>query len=410
MNSLSTLVRAAILCCVVLFISHNGIAAIVPMDHQSFPEFLNSFYAEAAKKGIKKSTYDRAFAGVTTPDPKILKKAAYQPEFTTEIWDYLDARVSPRSIDDGRIMSGVYGNLLRQIEARFGVEAPVLLAIWSMESSYGAALLRTSRLYYVPRSLATLAYADKRRQKFARSQLIATLEIVQAGDVSLDGLMGSWAGAMGHTQFIPTSFLAYGVDMDNDGRRNIWTSIPDALATAANLLHSNKWRTGKPWGYEVVVPTKGARLEGETKTIAEWQQLCFSRPSHMKFQNLDEDAELKMIGGDTGPGFLMLKNFFVLKRYNNSDFYALAVGLLSDRLAGKKRMQQTWPRPKGALSVEEKFELQELLLKKGFYSGEIDGRIGSISRKGIRSFQISQGLPETGQASKDVLKALRKVQ
>ncbi len=378
-----------------------------PVDHQSFQQFLGSFYSEAAKKGITRVTYDRAFAGVTAPDDSILKKAAYQPEFTTEIWDYLDARVNPRSIDDGRIMAGVYGDLLQRIESQFGVEASVILAIWSMETSYGAALLRTSRLYYVPRSLATLAFADKRRQKFARSQLVATLEIVQAGDVTLEQLTGSWAGAMGHTQFIPTSFLAYGVDMNGDGRRDIWNSIPDALATAANLLHSNKWRTGKPWGYEVIVPSNKARLEGKTKTLAEWQQLGFSRPGGAVFKDLQEKAELKMIGGDSGPGFLMLRNFFVLKRYNNSDFYALAVGLLADRLAGKKKMQQSWPRPAGALSVEEKFELQELLLKKGFYSGEIDGRIGSNSRKGIREFQIQQGTKVDGQASKTALEALR---
>ncbi|HIQ37190.1 MAG TPA: lytic murein transglycosylase, partial [Desulfocapsa sulfexigens] len=207
-----------IFCCLFLF-TNIGVVSAVPIEHQSFKEFLNSFYLEAAKKGITRSTYDSAFADVTEPYAEVLKKAEYQPEFTTKIWDYLDARVNPRSIDDGRIMAGVYGSLLQQIEAKFGVEAPVILAIWSMETNYGAALLRTSRLFYVPRALATLAYADKRRQKFARSQLIATLKIVQAGDVGLEQLNGSWAGAMGHTQFIPTSFLAYGVDMDGNGRR-----------------------------------------------------------------------------------------------------------------------------------------------------------------------------------------------
>ncbi len=380
----------------------------VPVDSQSFQEFLDSFYIEAAKKGIQKKTYDKAFATVTAPDKTVLKKAQYQPEFTTEIWDYLDARVNRRSVDDGRIMARVYGDLLSRIESKFEVEPEVILAIWSMETSYGAALLRTSRLYYVPRSLATLAYADKRRQKFARSQLLAVLEIVQAGDVELDQLTGSWAGAMGHTQFIPTSFLAYGVDMDGDGHRDIWNSIPDALATAANLLASNKWQSGKPWGYEVVVPDRGGQLEGQTKTVAQWQQLGFVRPGTAVFEFPEEKAELKMIGGDKGPGFLMLHNFFVLKRYNNSDFYALAVGLLADRIAGRAGMSQTWPRPKGALSVEEKFDLQELLKEKGFYSGEIDGSIGSNSRKGIREFQIQNNLEVTGQASKDVLKILRK--
>jgi len=376
--------------------------------NQSFKEWLDSFYQVAAEKGITRATYDRAFAGVTTPDKKVLEKAAYQPEFTTEIWDYLDARVNHSAITNGRIMAGVYRKTLQEIEGRFAVDSSVVLAIWSMESSYGAALLRTSRLHYVPRALATLAYADKRRRKFAESQLIATLKIIQAGDVKVEQLTGSWAGAMGHTQFIPTSFLAYGVDMDEDGRRDIWHSIPDALATAANLLHTNKWDKGKSWGNEVIVPPNGAHFEGETKTLADWKKLGFIRPGGVAFKDLQETAELKMIGGDIGPGFLMFHNFFVIKHYNNSDFYALAVGLLADRLSGKKGMQQAWTRPEGSLSVEEKMELQELLKEKGFYSGELDGRIGGNTRKGIREFLLSKGLSAEDQTSKDILEALRK--
>ncbi len=394
-------------CCVILMVC-SGTAFAIPADHQSFQEFLKSFYTEASAKGVSRETYDRAFASVTEPDPKVLEKAAYQAEFTTKIWDYLDARVNPLSVLDGRIMAGVYGKTFADVEKRFGVEASVVLAIWSMETSYGAALLRTSRLHYVPRALATIAYADKRRQKFGRSQLIATLQIVQAGDVELDDLMGSWAGAMGHTQFIPTSFLAYGIDFDGDGRRDIWKSIPDALATAANLLHKNKWRTGKPWGYEVKLPANGAGMKGETKTLAQWQKLGFSRPGGAAFGFLEDKAELKMIGGDNGPGYLMLKNFFVLKRYNNSDYYALAVGLLANKLAGKPGMVQAWPRPAGSLSAVQKFELQELLSEKGFYSGGIDGRIGPNTEKSIKAFQQKNGLVVDGEATQDLLKVLRK--
>lgn len=404
MNKILSLSGIVFLMCFFL----TGTVTAETSGKQSFAEWLESFYLVAAKKGITRTTYDRAFAGVTTPDKKVLKKAAYQPEFTTEIWDYLDARVNHSAISNGRIMAGVYRKTLQEIEDKFGVESSVLLAIWSMESSYGAALLRSSRLHYVPRALATLAYADKRRKKFARSQLIATLEIVQAGDVQVEQLTGSWAGAMGHTQFIPTSFLAYGVDMDNDGRRDIWHSIPDALATAANLLHTNKWHRGESWGREVLVPPNGAHFEGETKTLAQWQKLGFVRPGGTAFSDLQETAELKMIGGDNGPGFLMSHNFFVIKRYNNSDFYALAVGLLSDRLSGRKGMSQTWPRPKGSLTVEEKMELQELLKKRGFYSGELDGRVGGNTRKGIREFLLSEGLQSKDQTAKDILEALRK--
>ncbi len=397
----------SLLCCLCLLGFAVSVSA-APVSDRLFQEWLESFYGVAAEQGIKRATYDRAFAGVTAPDAEILKKAAYQPEFTTEIWDYLDARVNPRSVDDGRIMAGVYGKTLQEVEARFGVETSVLLAIWSMETSYGAALLRSHRLHYVPLALATLAYGDKRRQKFARTQLVATLEIVQSGDVTLDQLTGSWAGAMGHTQFIPTSYLAYGVDMDGDGRRDIWNSIPDALATAANLLHKNKWRTGKPWGYEVLMPQGGKRFKGETKTLAQWQKLGFSRPGGADFSGSEEKAELKMIAGDKGPGFLMLRNFFILKRYNNSDFYALAVGLLSDRLAGKKRMVQPWPRPAGSLSAEEKFELQELLKAKGFYSGGVDGRLGSNTKKGIVKFQTQQGIKPDGRPTQELIQALRR--
>ena len=398
--------RRVLLGCVFL-VGFFDSASAAPVDHQSFQEFLQSFYSEAAAKGISRETYDRAFASVTEPDVKVLEKAAYQAEFTTKIWDYLDARVNPLSIIDGRIMAGVYGKTLSDIEARFGVEASIILAIWSMESNYGAALLRRSRLHYVPQALATIAYADKRRQKFGRTQLLASLEILQAGDVSIDQLNGSWAGAMGHTQFIPTSFLAYGVDFDNDGRRDIWNSIPDALATAANLLHSNKWRTGKPWGYEVTVPANGARLQGETKTVAQWQKLGFVRPHGVALGYPEDNAVLKMLGGDDGPGFLMLRNFFILKRYNNSDFYALAVALLADRLASKQAMQQLWPRPPGSLSGTQKFSLQELLAEKGFYSGGIDGRIGPNSKKAIKAFQRKKGLTPDGEASQDLLKALQ---
>ncbi len=407
MNRIANILGRLLFCCVFVFFSSlNTFAA--PIDHQSFQEFLESFYLEAKGVGITRETYDRAFASVTEPDAKVLKSAAYQAEFTTKIWDYLDARVNPLSVIDGRIMAGVYSKIFSEVEKEFGVEASVILAIWSMESSYGAALRRTSRLHYVPRALATIAYADKRRQKFGRSQLLATLQIVQAGDVSLDQLMGSWAGAMGHTQFIPTSFLAYGVDFDGDGRRDIWNSIPDALATAANLLRQNKWRTGKPWGYEVKVPADGALFKGKTKTIAEWQKIGFIRPDGMVFDYVGDDAELKLIGGDDGPGFLMMKNFFVLKRYNNSDFYALAVGLLADKLAGKKSMVQSWPRPAGALSASQKFELQELLAEKGFYSGGIDGRIGSNTKKGIKAFQLKNGLAPDGEPTLDLLHALKK--
>jgi membrane-bound lytic murein transglycosylase B len=373
-----------------------------------FVQWIAEFYPEAEKEGISRVTWESAFSGVTAPDAKVLEKASYQPEFTSEIWDYLDARVNPLSIDKGLKKGKYYARTLADIENKFGVEQSVLLAIWSMESNYGSILENPGRLHYVPRALATLAYGDPKRQKFARTQLVAALKIFQAGDISKEQLTGSWAGAMGHTQFIPTSYLAYGIDMDGNGRRDIWNSIPDALATAANLLHKNGWRTGKTWGYEVVLPATGEQLKDETKTLAEWQKLGFKRPGGRVYPWLDDKAVLKILAGTKGPAFLMMKNFYVLKRYNNSDSYALAVGLLADRLAGWSGLDQSWPRPPGSLRVEDKFELQERLQQQGYYSGEIDGHLGGGTQAAIRQFQRQAGLVEDGVPSQQLLQVLRK--
>lgn len=196
--------------------------------------------------------------------------------------------------------------------------------------------------------------------------------------------------------------------MDGNGRRDIWNSIPDALATAANLLHKNGWRTGKTWGYEVILPPGGEQFKEQTKTLAEWQQLGFKRPAGRTYPWPDDNAVLKILAGTEGPPFLMMKNFYVLKRYNNSDSYALAVGLLADRLAGWNGLVQPWPRPPGSLSIEDKIELQLQLQQQGYYTGEIDGRLGRGTKAAIRQFQVQAGLVEDGVPSQDLLKALRK--
>lgn len=377
-------------------------------ENKDFAQWLAGFYPVAHEQGISRTIWDTAFSGVVEPYPEVLTKASYQPEFTTEIWDYLDARVNPLSIGKGQEMDRQYARTLADVEKKFGVEKSILLAIWSMESNYGAILEKTDRLFYVPRALATLAYGDPKRQKFARTQLVAALQILQAGDVQKEQLTGSWAGAMGHTQFIPTSYLAYGVDMDGNGQRDIWTSIPDALATAANLLHENGWRTGNTWGYEVVMPASGEQFKEQTKTLAEWQKLGFKRPGGKNYGSSDTKAVLKILAGPQGPAFLMMKNFFVLKRYNNSDFYALAVSLLADRLAGAGGLAGSWPRPPGSLSLSDKIELQKKLQERGYYSGEIDGNLGGGTKDAIRQFQIKRGLAEDGIPSQDLLQALRK--
>jgi membrane-bound lytic murein transglycosylase B len=372
-----------------------------------FVQWIAALYPEAQKEGISKTTWDTAFSDVTEIDARVLERANYQPEFTAEIWDYLDARVNPLSVEKGQKMRRYYSGTLADVEKKFGVQQSILLAIWSMESNYGAIFEKPERLHYVPRALATLAYGDPKRQKFARNQLFAALKILQAGDIKKEQLTGSWAGAMGHTQFIPTSYLAYGVDMDGNGRRDIWNSIPDALATAANLLHKNGWRTGKTWGYEVILPSTGEKYIEQTKTLTEWEQLGFKRPGGRTYPWPNDNAVLKIMAGPDGPAFLMMKNFYVLKNYNNSDSYALAVGLLADRIAGWGGLVQSWPRPAGSLSIEEKIEIQERLKEHGHYSGEIDGYLGSGTKAAIRQFQIQAGMIEDGVPSQQLLESLR---
>ena len=372
-----------------------------------FQKWITDFYATAAEAGITKSTYQKAFSGVKTPDPEVLEKAAYQPEFKHKIWDYLDSRVNPYTVRIGQQMAAKHGRTLAALERHFGVDRNILLAIWSMESNYGAVLKKDDRLHYVPRALATLAYADAKRAKYARTQLVAALKIIQRGDIAASDMTGSWAGAMGHTQFIPTSYLLYAVDADGNGHRDIWNSVPDALATAANLLAKNGWQPGKTWGYEIVVPPGGSKYSGQTKTLAQWAKLGFVRPSGSGFKNGSDRAELKL-PANGGPGFLMTKNFFVIKRYNASDSYAMGVGMLADQLAGYSGVKQRWPRPDGTLDITEKFELQTRLKELGYYDGEIDGNFGSGSKAAIQAFQNRMGIAADGEPSQQLLKVLRR--
>jgi membrane-bound lytic murein transglycosylase B len=371
-----------------------------------FRNWVSSFRSTAASSGVSGSTFDRAFRGVTSIDPDVLEKARFQPEFTAPVWDYFDNRVHEHSVSVGREMARKWKPWLDRIEKRYGVDRHILLAIWSMESNYGEILKNESVMRNVVRSLATLAYADKRRAKFARTQLIAALKILQSGDIDESHLTGSWAGAMGHTQFIPTSYIAYAVDMDGNGKRDIWNSVPDALATAANLLAKNGWQTGRTWGYEVDLPS-GRKFPNGSMSLGKWEGIGVTRTGGRAFSNKSETAELKALDGRGGPAFLMTKNFFVLKRYNNADKYALAVGLLADEIAGYGGLARDWSRPFTKLSFDEKIELQKRLSQHGYYDGKFDGKIGSGSRSAIMAFQERKGLTVDGHPSMEVLKTLR---
>ncbi|MEL6750492.1 MAG: lytic murein transglycosylase [Pseudomonadota bacterium] len=372
-----------------------------------FRKWVKEFEGVAARNGIKRSTYRKAFDGITSADPEVLELARYQPEFKQKLWMYFDSRINEASISKGQEMLKKHSRTLAAVEKRYGVSRYIILAIWSMESGYGAALEKPKALRSVIRSLATLAYADKRRRKFGRTQLISAMKILQSGRITTNELRGSWAGAMGHTQFIPTSYAAWAQDFDGDGRKDIWRSIPDALATAANLLKKNGWVPGRTWGYEVRVPNSVAKRAGQTRTTSQWAALGVKRVSGRPFP-ANVRAVLKFPAGRSGPAFLMTKNFFTIKRYNNSDKYALAVGHLADQIAGYGDFAQPVPRPFKKLTSQEAFELQHYLAKMGVYTGEIDGKIGSGTRASIRKAQIKLGLKVDGFESPKLLEALRR--
>ena len=372
-------------------------------------QWVKSFWPTAKKAGISWRVYNAAL-GDFKPDPDVLKKANSQAEFKSEIWDYLGFTVTEDRIDKGQAMLQQYDRQLDSIEKRYGVDRHVVVAIWGIESRYGDVLDNPKIVKSTIRSLATLAYQGGKRAKFGRNQLIAALKIIQRGDIHHSSMTGSWAGAMGHTQFIPTTYNAYAVDHDGDGKRDIWNSPVDALASAAAYLDKMGWRDGQTWGYEVRFAKNFnyRRLtRGETHTLGEWQKLGVQRANGKNFPRPGDSATLYAPAGSKGgPAFLLIKNFSVIKRYNNSNFYALAVGHLSDRLRGGPAFHTDWPRDGNSLTVAEKQKLQKLLAAKGHYDGAIDGLIGSGSRNAIRDYQLQAGLNPDGVESPELLQHL----
>ncbi|EJF75483.1 lytic murein transglycosylase [Bartonella alsatica] len=372
-----------------------------------FKRWVEEFKKTALANNISPTIFDMAFKDVTAIDTEVLKRAAYQPEFIDPSWNYFDNRVNDIAIIEGQYQAKKWAKWLPKIEKRFGVNRNILLAIWSVESNYGKVLENKVVMRDTIRSLATLAYADQKRKKYACVQLIAAMKILQNGNIQRSQLIGSWAGALGHTQFIPTSYLAYAIDMDNDGYSNIWESIPDALATTANLLHINGWRSDLPWGIEVKLP-HGKTFPENWLSFKQWKKLGVRHAHGKPFPSPSEHAILKYPDGPKGPAFLITKNFFVLKRYNNSDRYALAVALLADRIAGHPGLVQDWERPFKPITFKERMELQSRLAALGDYDGEIDGKIGPASKKALKAFQLRHGLTANGYPTREVLFLLRK--
>jgi len=369
----------------------------------AFDRWVDGFRTRARAAGIEASTLDRAFAGAAYL-PKVIERDRNQTEFTLSIGDYLGRAASDTRVANGRDAATQRAAILRAVETRFGVEARYVAAVWGMESNYGTNRGDT----HIVSALATLAH-EGRRGAFFEEQLIAALRILQNGDTDPENMTGSWAGAMGHTQFIPTSYESFAVDFTGDGRRDIWSDDPtDALASTAAYLAKHGWITGQPWGVEVVLPdgfdfTRAA----DSMMPSDWARLGIRDvqgrpvPDH-------GTAKLLLPGGAQGVAFLTFKNFDVIKRYNNSDAYALGVGHLGDRIGGAGPFAGRWPEGERSLKRAERQELQSLLTARGYSTGGVDGMIGPNTVKAIRAFQIAAGLDADGHPSVHLLTRLRR--
>ena len=382
-------------------------AATPALADAKFTAFIEkTLWPRVKAAGFSRDLFDAAFAGITEPDPAVLKLANNQPEFNSKTSEYLAKAVTPARIESGQTKKADEAKLLSAIEKKYGVDRHILLGIWGMESNFG----KDKGSMSVMRSLATLAYSGSRK-KYANEQLIAAFRILKRGVVTASTFTGSWAAAMGHTQFIPSSYLSYAVDWTGDGVKDIWNSKEDALASTANYLAKAGWKPDRPWGWEVILPDgfdTGLIGRGHWKTVAEWQKLGLTRADGQKFGSANADAFVMVPQGVNGPRFLVTKNFLAIMDYNLSHSYALAVGHLADRIRGRGPFVAAWPAADFDLSFEERVELQKRLNALGFETGGSDGRFGARTFEAVIAFQKSVGLPLDGTPSVKLLKRVRK--
>ena len=380
-------------------------AAATPADTQGdFTEWRAGFRARALAEGIRPETFERAFAGVQA-NTRILQRDSNQAEFSRMLWEYLDGAVSDARVSNGRAALARHGDVLARIERHYGVEAEVVVAVWGLETAYGAMRGSTDTIG----AMATLAFEGRRRD-FFEAELIAALRILQAGDVGARQMVGSWAGAMGHTQFMPTSYLALAVDFDGDGRRDIWSDNPvDALASTANYLRHHGCTTGQPWGLEVVLPPGfdyGLTGSATKRGAAFWARQGV-RPADGGPLPDHGQASILVPAGHRGVALMIFDNFRVIARYNPATSYVIGVGHLSDRIAGGGPFLSAWPRGDRGLSRAEREELQRGLAARGLHAGAIDGILGPQTSEAVRRFQASVGLVPDGYASPSLLERLR---
>ena len=380
--------------------------AAVPAD---FSACLARLRPEAAARGVTGAVFD-AHTAALEPDMAVIGLLDAQPEFVTPIWDYLAALVDEERVADGQEMLGRWNEVLQQVESRYGVDAATVVAVWGVESNYGRNFGKRPLL----ESLSTLSCYG-RRQTYFRGEFFTTLKIIQDGDVAPDKLKGSWAGAFGHTQFMPSTFMRLAVDFDGDGRRDLIDSVPDALASTANFLQRAGWRTGLPWGFEVKLPV-GFDATGtgrrNRQPASAWTTRGVTRidgsPLVAARLQADTPSALLLPAGPKGPAFLVTSNFDAIFSYNASESYALAIAHLSDRLRGGAPFVTAWPTDDPGLSRVERRELQQLLIARGHDIGEADGMIGARTRDALKAALADLGIESDGRAGRKALEALRR--
>ena len=370
-----------------------------------YTQCLASLRGVAEKQGITPATFDKHTAGLTA-DMTVLDLLDAQPEFTTPLWDYLSGLVDDQRVADGRAALDAHRDLLARVSQAYGVDAETVVAVWGVESDFGRVFGKRPLLV----SLSTLSCFG-RRQPFFRGEFLATLKLLQDGDIQAEGLSGSWAGAFGHTQFMPTTYARIAVDFDDDGRRDLVGSIPDALASTANYLLRSGWRTGESWGHEVKLPPGfDVAQAGRTnrKPLPAWIAQGITRIDGQPLPADDRAAALLIPTGANGPAFLVFKNYDAIYAYNAAESYALAIALLSDRLRGGTGIAAAWPTDDPGLSRVQRRQLQTLLLARGYSIGAADGMVGTLTRRAIQAEQVRLGLqPADGRAGAKILAALQ---
>ena len=369
-----------------------------------FRSCLAGLRGQAAAEGISAAAFDRAFAGVQ-PDMSVLELMDNQPEFKTPIWDYMAALVDEERVTDGRAAMRQHAQALAAAESRYGVDRHVIAGVWGVESNFGKDIGGRPLV----QSLATIACHGSRRRDYFRGELFATLKIIDAGDIDPRRLNGSWAGAFGHTQFMPSTFQRLAVDLDGDGRRDVVDSVPDAVGSTANFLKKAGWNAGLPWGFEVRIPPGYGGPSGRKakRPVSSWASLGVTRIDGRPLAG-DYPAGLLLPAGPNGPAFLVTRNFDALYSYNAAESYGLAIAVLSDRLRGAPGIRTAWPTDDPPLSRAERREMQRLLAARGYDVGEPDGRVGQKTRDAIKDIERRLGMAPTGRPGGKVLEALKR--